>query len=114
LHKEESIDLDVATDLSKTLFSVIQKAKKQEVEKIKKENDEIIHRNGQERAIVKQKMHETLESALIKIIRSQGVQILDNAAFCRAMLKDMAKGEYYRERRLLVWILETNCHKLLR
>jgi type III secretory pathway component EscU len=55
---------------------------------------------------MKQKVHETLKSALIKIIKLKGLQILDNVAFCRAMLKDMAKGEFVDEITLIVSLLE--------
>jgi hypothetical protein len=36
LHKDESIDLAVATDLSKTLFDVMQKVKEHEAARVKK------------------------------------------------------------------------------
>jgi tetratricopeptide (TPR) repeat protein len=45
-----------------------------------------------------------------EIINKYGLKICDSTTLFNSLLADYAHGEYKRERRLLIWILETDCH----
>jgi tetratricopeptide (TPR) repeat protein len=48
-----------------------------------------------------------------KVVNDYTSKICDNCNLLNSLLADYACGEHYKERRLLIWILETNCYKTL-
>jgi hypothetical protein len=56
-------------------------------------------------------MRDILETSFSKIIKSYGIEVLDNYNFCRAILKDMAQGNYVDEITLISSLLEKRIQK---
>lgn len=48
-----------------------------------------------------------------RVINRHGYDVCNNYRLLNSFLADYAEGEYNKERKLLVWVLETNCHKTL-
>jgi len=48
-----------------------------------------------------------------QIKNDYGYEIFSNLGLVNSLMADYAKGEYYKERRLLVWVLESNCQNTL-
>jgi hypothetical protein len=55
-----------------------------------------------------------LEDSFVKIIKSYGIEILNNYDFCRAVLKDMANGDYIDEITMISILLKNNIQKKIR
>jgi tetratricopeptide (TPR) repeat protein len=49
-----------------------------------------------------------------KVISDYGLDICDDIKKLNSLLSDYSKGEYYKERRLAVWILEANKNNILK
>jgi tetratricopeptide (TPR) repeat protein len=48
-----------------------------------------------------------------KIINIYGIEICNNLNILNSLISDYTASDFYKERRALIWILETNCHKTL-
>jgi len=54
-----------------------------------------------------------LKDILFEIIKIRGIEILNDKKILNALLNDYAKGEFKKEIRLLMQIIEINCHNNL-
>ncbi|MDR3172334.1 MAG: SUMF1/EgtB/PvdO family nonheme iron enzyme [Treponema sp.] len=56
-------------------------------------------------------MNIAFQDLLLRIMREQGIAVLDNGAKCKALLQDYARGEFKKEIRLVLQVLEAGYHR---
>jgi hypothetical protein len=111
LYDDESIDKEIAFEVADIIIQAIIYAK--EIEKSYNEElqKQAALKESQDKATVIIKMRDILETSFSKIIKSYGIEVLDNYNFCRAILKDMAQGNYVDEITLISSLLEKRIQK---
>ncbi|MDR1895301.1 MAG: hypothetical protein LBR10_00740 [Prevotellaceae bacterium] len=110
LHEDESIDKKIVEQLVDSLFDVINQAKIREANIMDEIKKDAVIAEQKERELKHQKMHEVLEEALKKILKSYGLNVLDDYDLCRALLKDMANGDYVEEITVISILLKRKIH----
>ena len=113
LYEDESIDKDKATDFVESLsrlFNTIKQEEKNIIEynkKVAKEKEKM------EQIKEQRHMEELLFVSLTNILKSKGIEILKNYNYCRAILKDMARGDYIDEITKISLLLKNNIHRAI-
>ena len=106
LYDDESIDKNVAAEAVALLSEVIKYARDKEAIYTEELNKQAEIRETQEKETEVTRMKEILEVSLSKLIKSYGIDVLDNFNFCRAVLKDMSQGNYVDEITLISLLLK--------
>jgi hypothetical protein len=113
LYDDESIDKNIASEVFELLYNAIKYAKEKEMAYNEEVIRQVAAQNIQERTTELLRMKDILEVSFLKIIKSYGINILDNFNFCRAILKDMAQGNYVDEITLISLLLEKKIQKII-
>jgi len=94
LYDNESIDKIIATDFVNTLSNIVDIIIKQEIKE--NENQKKLAENKARLEVDRQKrlLEDFLYKSLVNIIEHKGIEILNDYNYCKAYLKDMAKGDY--------------------
>jgi hypothetical protein len=106
LYDDESIDKNTASEVLALLSEAIKYAWDKEAacaEELKKQAE---IKETQERTNEDIRMKDVLGVSLSRLIKSYGINILDNFNFCRAILKDMSQGNYVDEITLISFLFE--------
>jgi hypothetical protein len=111
LYDDESIDKNIASEAVDLLSNVIKYACDKEMAYDEEMKKQAIIKNAQEKSTEFVKMKDVLENSFTKIIKSYGIGILNNFNFCRALLKDMAQGNYVDEIMLISLLLKKQIQK---
>jgi hypothetical protein len=111
LHEDESIDKEIAMQLVNDLFDVISQVKLKEAAIVGENKKNAIIAENLERELKEQKLHDVLDISLKKIINSYGYEILNDYNTCRALLKDMANGDFVDEITVISLLFEKNIQK---
>ncbi|MDR0749784.1 MAG: hypothetical protein LBF62_09470 [Tannerellaceae bacterium] len=111
LNEDECIDKDIAREVTEALILVIGEAKEHEKIRLEERRKQAKIEEHQEHIVTEQKKQNSLEIILSKLLKSYGVNALDNPDFCRAWLKDIAMGDYIDEITVLSMILNAKAHR---